>query len=614
MASIRSRSVVTTVLVATVLVGWPQLAGAASSPGSGSALAAAPDYSAAVAEINADAAKLMDLTHTVGATITLVDGDKVILRRGYGFADRETQKPVTPDTLFHIGSVSKTFSAAAVMQLVEKGLVDLDAPLTTYVPDLHLLPRYKDNVITVRSVLDHHSGIPGDVFNGLITERKPFPAFRDLLIEMLGGMPPERRVNTEFAYNNAGYVLLQDVVENVTGQSFEDYAKAHLFELMDMPSSSFNDVNVPAGRLTRNYAPEPDAEGAFTGPIVRMPREYVNGWTAGSIVSSGRDMTNYLQMLLKEGKGASGTVLKPSTLRSMWTAQTHLPIDLQYDIGLSWFLMPGAMTGMGPMRMHDGATGYNFSYLAVLPESGLGVFVSTNTLGGMDFSSGIGQRALQLAYTAKTGKQVAPNVKLPTERVPGSDAMLAPVAGRYATAEGYATVNYGAGYLLLTRHAESAAPGAPAETVSYAPTPDGWWTSSDTPDFQVGFQELGGKRLMLARIGGAPQVRYYVLGQFAVVQQIPDQWRARYGTYRAVNRVPNSVGYLTPDRVVLGEMDGLVTLNTGSLGVQVLRPITGDSAFSFGVGIAVGRRKGDIVSFHGGRMTFMGITYERISR
>ena len=255
------------------------------------------DYSGVIAALQQDIPATMQAAGVVGLTIALVDGPRVVWTQGFGSADREAGMPVTADTLFHIGSLSKTFSAIAVMQLVERGLVDLDKPLSTYVPEFSLLPRFRNSEITVRSVLDHHSGVPGDVFNGLITAGRPNPVFRAWLNAALPAMYPEHKVNTVYAYNNSGYVLLQRLVEKVSGLPFEVYAQRNLFGRMGMASSTFDDTKTPASRLTRNYSAIMAADGMVAG-VQREPRELVDGWTAGSITSSARDMAKYVSMLL----------------------------------------------------------------------------------------------------------------------------------------------------------------------------------------------------------------------------------------------------------------------------------------------------------------------------
>ena len=197
---------------------------------------------------------MMRASHTVGLSIALVDGQRTVWARGFGWADRAAHRRVTVGTLFHIGSVSKTMTAAAVMQLVQEGRVDLDAPLSRYIPQFRLLKRFAGNGITVRSVLDMHSGIPGDDLNGQITLRKPFPGFSRYVLRVLAKSYPERRVNTAYSYSNGGYVLLRTLVQNVTKENFATYTREHLFAPMGMDHSTFDDAAVGTARCRTDIA------------------------------------------------------------------------------------------------------------------------------------------------------------------------------------------------------------------------------------------------------------------------------------------------------------------------------------------------------------------------
>ena len=101
------------------------------------------DYGGVLATLSRDIPRQMKAEHVVGLSIALIDGDRTVWARGFGWADRARRVPVTENTLFHIGSSSKTMTAAAVMQLVERRRVDLDAPLSRYVPGFSLLPRFR---------------------------------------------------------------------------------------------------------------------------------------------------------------------------------------------------------------------------------------------------------------------------------------------------------------------------------------------------------------------------------------------------------------------------------------------------------------------------------------
>ncbi|MFI0432083.1 MAG: serine hydrolase domain-containing protein [Candidatus Nanopelagicales bacterium] len=323
--------------------------------------------------------KMMAETGTVGMMVALVDGDQVVWSEGFGDADKEAGTPVTANTSFHIGSVSKTMTASAIMQLVADGKVDLDAPLRQYVPEFTLQPAGAADAITVRSVLDHHSGIPGDVFNSLFTNDRPNPDFRAWLVRALSAMYPERAVNREWAYNNSGFVLLASLVEHVTGTSFDEYTRIHLFEPMGMAQTSFDDALVDGGKLTANYSVTMQDNGSLSAPQLQE-REYINGWAAGSVTSTAHEMARYLQMLVADGQGRTGRVLPAGTLAQMWTPQVTAPVDILYfTMGLGFALGNPELNWAGPVVQHDGGTSWNFSMLQVLPDSKLGVFVSVNT-------------------------------------------------------------------------------------------------------------------------------------------------------------------------------------------------------------------------------------------
>jgi CubicO group peptidase (beta-lactamase class C family) len=187
--------------------------GSAADSASTQPAAARTDYGPVKAELSRYIRSLMAENRTAGLAIALVDGPRVVWTKGFGFADVAARKLVNADTVFHIGSVAKAFTAAAVMQLVERGLVDLDAPLSRYVPGFSLRKRLAGrNVITVRTVLDHHSGIPGTLPKGFITTAEPDPGYTDYMLRTLRSLQPTSRVNVVAAYDNSGYVMLGELV------------------------------------------------------------------------------------------------------------------------------------------------------------------------------------------------------------------------------------------------------------------------------------------------------------------------------------------------------------------------------------------------------------------
>nr|BFF17754.1 hypothetical protein GCM10025730_12750 [Promicromonospora thailandica] len=242
-----------------------------------------------------------------GGVVTVVDDGEIVTTRGYGYADTGTTGgeavPVDAEnTLFRPGSVSKLFTATAVMQLVESGDVDLDTDIAEYV-DFEV-PRRFDEPITLRTLLTHTAGFE-EVVDGLVTSEAP------VLREALAQDPPEQvyRPGTVPAYSNYGNALAGYVVERVSGTPFEEYVRRNVLEPAGMASSTFEQP-LPAalrGRMSHGYASSADAPGPF---------EIVGAPPAGALTASAPDMARF--MLAQLGEPTSGRpLLQPATLDLM---------------------------------------------------------------------------------------------------------------------------------------------------------------------------------------------------------------------------------------------------------------------------------------------------------
>jgi CubicO group peptidase (beta-lactamase class C family) len=501
-------------------------------------------------------------------------------------------------------------TAAAVMQLVQQGRVDLDAPLSRYVPGFKMLPRFRGNVITVRSVLDMHSGIPGDILNGLITSHKPYPGFNRYLLRVLAKSYPERPVNTVEAYSNSGYVLLQNLVENVSGQDFATYTREHLFAPMGMPNTTFDDSVAPDSAMALGYHLAPGTGGRVK--VLQSPREYINGWATGSVLSSATEMAAYLKTMIADGATPTGQrILAPDTFQQMLAPQTRLPLDIaSYEVGLGRILGDTGSTWMGPAVHWNGGTPSFQTFFRWLPQLGLGAFVSINTPGTT--MSDVGMRALGLMVTAKTGR-TAPAPAKPARVV--DKAAPRKLGGRYATApDGLWNLTVKGGALELTPL--SSFPGltssSPLRLLSRA---GGWYAAhatSDHPLTSIWFkpETIAGRHLLLA---------HYPTGVVATFAErlpanyrIPRAWRARVGTYRATNIIPGSTrgsGFeqvpptarLTIDRGVL-KWNGAIENPSGPR-----------LAFAYGMSPSLARGTGDALVASGSTLTRYGLVYRKVN-
>jgi CubicO group peptidase (beta-lactamase class C family) len=551
---------------------------------------------------------------TVGLTIALVDGDRTVLVRGFGWADQARRVPVTARTLFHVGSISKTLSAAAVMQLVQEGRVNLDAPVSRYVPLFSLTERFPGSVITVRSVLDHHSGIPATLANGLFTENKPDPGYRAWLLKTLSEEYPERPVNTAWAYNNSGYVLLQNLVENVTHEGFAAYTHQHLFAPMGMPSTTFNDASVPASQLTDNYQAVAH-DGAFHD--TKLPREYVNGWAAGSVLSSASDMTGYLKAMIGDGAVPGGRILHAATVKEMITPQTDLPLDIApFRMGLGWWVGESALSWMGTVIHHAGHTLANHSEMMWIPGSNVGVFVSVNTDSPVNVENQVASLALGLMVTAKTGR-TPPPAPHPSPVLHVSPVTLHREAGLYASANGINRISVAGDALSWTPAVQD----PKAHSFTMTPRADGWYTS-DAPGLpSIKFVTVVGRDLMLARAGGGAvsQIAAGAVGAAAeripATYHLPAAWRSRLGSYRAINITPNAYPGAVAAEGSLGLFDGILVWHASpaiARATGVLVPASSDLAFTYGFSpFAVENDAGDEVAAGPNTLTILGVTYRR---
>jgi CubicO group peptidase (beta-lactamase class C family) len=577
------------------------------------AAAQSVDYSGVEASLSREIPEALAAGHTEGLSIALVDGGRAVWAQGFGWADEGAGVPVTADTLFPIGSSAKTMTAVAVMQLVEQGRVDLDAPISRYVPEFSLRPRFKGPPPTVRSALDMHSGIPGDVDNGLFGVGGPNPGYRDFLLRTLREMPAERPVDTAWAYSNSGYYLLQLVVENVSGQDLASYARDHLFAPMGMSSSTFDGASVPDAALAHPYAAVTGRTGAVRTRA--QPREYCNAGGAGCAVSSAVDTAAYLKALIAGGAGPGGQILAGSTLQEMLTPQTRLPVDVvPFRMGLGWYVGDAPNAWMGRAAYWNGDTPSYHTFLRWLPDLGLGVFVSVNTTSPVAVRDLGGMRALELMVTAKTGRTPPPAPR-PARVVRPPEAKLRRATGRWASGLGLDLVHAAHGALRWTPGAQR--PGA--ATYTKVARANGWYAAV-RPRAGDLFDEAwirpataGGRRLLLVRLAATPPAQ----GVTAAAERIPSSyrvpraWRGRPGAYRASNLFPGPYPGAV-DRAELALSHGVLVFSRSDGTAKVLVPDGPRRAFTFGFStFAVQRGSGDLVTVDGKALSLLGTTFRR---
>lgn len=317
-----------------------------------------------------------DLAHAVtdrfgvaGMAIGIVRGEQ-IYAEGFGVKDIETYEPVTAHSLFHLASISKTFVATAVMQLVEQGKLELDAPVLTYLPDFNLDDeRYRQ--ITVRQMLSHTSGMPDTDDYGW--DR---PDYDDQALERyVHRLANEKLIaapGKKFAYSNIAYEVLGLLIARTAGQSFEDYTRQHLLRPLDMNSSTFLKMEVAPEHATTPHILLP--------PTVVSPEYPYNRSHAPSstLHSSALELCSWALMNLNRGKFRSQRLLSATTFEQLWHPyQQTGPSHPNEYAGLSWFI--DTYRGHRTIR-HDGVDVGFQSDMVLLPDQSLAVIVLANTI------------------------------------------------------------------------------------------------------------------------------------------------------------------------------------------------------------------------------------------
>ena len=252
---------------------------------------------------------------TPGLSIAVVRGTDTLVMKGYGLADVEHDVPVTDRTVFRIGSLTKQFTSAAVMKLVEEGRIRLDATIADY------LPQYDGSGrgVTIHQLLNHTSGIPS--YTGLgeaFWEKSRLDLTHEQMLEMFEDDPLEFMPGTSWSYNNSGYYLLGMVIEAVTGESYEEYLARTQWQPLGLEQTSYCRQAEIIPHRAEGYAVE-------AGVVINAPPLSMNlPGAAGALCSTPRDLVRWNDAL------TSGDVVNAPSYATM-IAPTRLSNDSTVD-------------------------------------------------------------------------------------------------------------------------------------------------------------------------------------------------------------------------------------------------------------------------------------------
>jgi CubicO group peptidase (beta-lactamase class C family) len=513
------------VLIAAALavLGPPAATGAA--PPRGGRPAPATGASAAEAaplETVLDAAvrREMAAAHVPGAVVVVVHDGAVVFARGYGYRDLERRLPVEADaTRFHAMSVSKVFTATAIMQLAEQGRLDLQADVGR---SLRRVPfaRASAAPVTTAQLLTHTAGFDDDLDD--LARVAASPAALVPLGDYLALHPPVqiRPPGAWYGYSNAAFDVLGAIVEDVAGQPFAAYAQEHILQPLDMRHSSFLPPPPDAADVARDYR--------YVGGAYRpRPPHYFGDAPARGLLTTGADMAHFLLAHLQDGRDGDARILAPATAREMHATHfTYRPGEPGMAYGFQEFTSrPGGVRELwkdGRDQLH------NTSMLVLVPDRRAGWFVAANADDGQQVSGEVSR--LLTAYYAPAPPDSAPPPPpppggppagpaagvTPAAAAPAARARAAQIAGVYRdTGYSHRTL---AKLLLLTRgdyprvvvgadgrpaiRTSAADPAAPSPLVELAP---GLFAAEHPPDGVLHFLFLEDERGRVTHMALGPE-------------------------------------------------------------------------------------------------------------
>src|SRR5438045_6381940 len=344
-----------------------------------------------------------------GAVVSVVKDGQVLFQKGYGYADVEEKKPVLPDqTLFRPGSISKRFTATAVMQLVEQGKLDLDHDINDYLD--FAIPKTYAEPVTLRQLLTHSAGFEDTLKNLFVAHESDLKPLRTYLVnEMPARIFTPGKIPS---YSNYGFTLAGYIVERASGEKFARYIENHILKPLRMTNSTFDQPLPPqlAPQMSKAYL-----------SASKKPRdfEWVQAAPAGALTTTAADMTRFMLAFLQDGAVDGVSILKPETVRQMETRQ------FEFDPMLPGLGITFMEYLIDPVRIiaHGGDTVYFHSDMILVPDAHLGYFLSYNSL-GKDVGGGRGEvwRSFVNRYFPSAGQtkvDVDPNMAKSDRRAVG---------------------------------------------------------------------------------------------------------------------------------------------------------------------------------------------------
>ena len=329
-------------------------------------------------EIDSTYTTLLKRNKVTGTSIAIVDNGEIVYATGYGFSDLENKKKADANTIYGIGSITKTFTALSIMQLQEQQKLRVTNSIKDYLIDLKIENPFNDiNQIYISDILCHTSGLPSDIANGFFVDNPPTISWVIKELNKQRLISPRRYIS---AYSNVGYGLLGEVISRVSGLSYGDYLRQNIFTPLNMTSSS---IGYELNNTSKTY----DGNKETVEPTVRDV-------AAGFISSNVIDLSNFISMLIGDGSFKSNQIISSNSIVDMESDQLT-NVSLTQPFAYGYALMIDSIKIKNHKKKdstivsiigHGGDTHAFHADLAYIPEQKVGAVVLTNSVNGRSMS------------------------------------------------------------------------------------------------------------------------------------------------------------------------------------------------------------------------------------
>lgn len=385
----------------------------------------------------------MQKSKAPAVSIALLSDDRIAYSRGFGYRDTEKLLPSDGDTLYGIGSVTKSFTSLAVLQLQERGLLQIHDKVGKFLPEFGIGSPMAE--VEIHHLMNHSSGLP--TLNvaeitlmrqfGSDTSFVPMASYGDF-VEFINSASGERIAppGRKFLYWNEGYTMLGKIIETVSHQKYSDYVGTHILKPLGMERSGFGEEAVSGdGNAATFYLPSPDGKHK---PTPLRSQEF--DIAAGGLISSPNELCKYLRMMHGGGALGSRRIVSSALLKHAITGT--VVDDRRGEFGETFYGYGWSVADdfLGhTLISHGGDVGISSAYVGFVPDSGIGVAVTSNIGGGPN--SAIGGYALACLLGGDPDRDI--------KSIAG-EALAERVRGEYTDYRGYTTLTvteWGAGYL-----------------------------------------------------------------------------------------------------------------------------------------------------------------------